>query len=102
MQAFFDFLTTAFLGTIAIGALFLILMAMPRSALRGIVQIGLGWLFRIFFVLCLIYIVSPLDALPDFMPILGQIDDVGAFFLGLISLFLGQVQIASGQKCLDQ
>lgn len=29
-------------------------------------------------VLCLIYVLSPIDFLPDFIPLLGWIDDIGA------------------------
>ena len=31
----------------------------------------------------LIYVLSPLDFLPDFIPVIGQIDDVTILFLGM-------------------
>ena len=37
-------------------------------------------------VACLLYVVSPIDLLPDFIPGLGQIDDLGAIIFGIRTL----------------
>lgn len=42
-----------------------------------------SWLARAVVVAAAIYIVSPLDFLPDYFPLLGQLDDLTVVFLGL-------------------
>jgi uncharacterized membrane protein YkvA (DUF1232 family) len=74
-------------------------MAMARLKVRGfdfgmIDRLRLGWrLLRdprvpafpkwLAPACMLLYVVSPLDAIPDFIPILGQLDDVGVIALAL-------------------
>lgn len=36
---------------------------------------------------CLLYVVSPIDFIPDLIPILGQIDDLGAIMFSARALF---------------
>jgi uncharacterized membrane protein YkvA (DUF1232 family) len=42
----------------------------------------LAWIILI---LAIIYVVSPVDAIPDVIPIIGWIDDAGATLAGLIA-----------------
>lgn len=36
-------------------------------------------------VLCLIYIISPIDFLPDFLPVIGWADDITAFAIIILT-----------------
>lgn len=76
----------------------IILLSLPNSRLRK-------WLFKIVgsllvgvMVLAMIYIVSPVDALPDVIPLLGQVDDIGALIVGLINLGGGVIMLAQKSK----
>jgi len=64
-------------GCCGLLALFIILLALPQSRLRYYVLRGLGIVFFTVTGLLALYIISPIDALPDVIPVLGQIDDGG-------------------------
>jgi len=56
---------------------------MIRAGLRG--QSKMPWGTCFWAVLCILYFVSPIDLLPDVLPVLGIADD-GAFVLFVLSL----------------
>jgi Protein of unknown function (DUF1232) len=72
-------------GCCGLMALFMILLALPQSRLRYYVLRGLGIVFFTITGLLALYIISPLDALPDVIPLLGQIDDGGALIGAIIT-----------------
>ncbi|HYE62402.1 MAG TPA: YkvA family protein [Phycisphaerales bacterium] len=49
---------------------------------RGLWGIKHGW----WVVISLVYMISPLDAIPDFIPVLGLMDDLGVFVFMLYNL----------------
>ena len=62
----------SFLGEMA--EKFLLLVRMIEAALRGEYEIDLGSLALL--ITAVIYVISPIDAAPDFLPFIGWLDDV--------------------------
>lgn len=71
--------TIVICGTLLLLA-FMVLLSMPKSMLRCILLELVGWTVAVF---ACVYTVSPIDCIPDFIPILGWIDDVGAIAGGV-------------------
>jgi uncharacterized membrane protein YkvA (DUF1232 family) len=101
MSEFFSFLKISVLGFCTVLIAFLVLLAWPDSRLRGVFMQVAGWLINGIAALCLIYVISPLDIVPDAIPVAGQIDDLGALVLMVGSLVTGYKSIQAGRKSLQ-
>ncbi|RJL32057.1 YkvA family protein [Bailinhaonella thermotolerans] len=77
-------------GAPGIGARFKALPRMLRARKAGVYR-GLTTTKLGLMILALVYIVSPVDALPEFLPLLGVTDDVGVFAF-LVAGVLGETE----------
>jgi hypothetical protein len=80
-----SFLDTAVLMLKIFGAtlaLLLILLSLPSSKLRDFLLPPMAWSFSL---LCGLLIASPVDFVPDFIPVLGWVDDAGLAIAGITS-----------------
>ena len=99
MDSFFEFLKIVFIGLFALIALFLILLALPKSKIRSMVLEIMGYGGA---AASAVSIVSPIDPIPDFIPVLGQMDDIVAFIFGIISLIMAIHQGKQRKKFGEQ
>jgi len=84
MESFWDFskwILVCFTGTVII---FLILLSIPNSKLKGIALKVFSKILYVFTALTLFYVISPVDLIPEVIPLLGQADDVLALVLGVV------------------
>ena len=54
-----------------------------RLAVRLLREPQVGWLAKVVPLLAVLYVLSPLDLVPDVIPVIGEIDDLGMVFLAL-------------------
>ena len=85
MDGFIGLLKVVAIGFFALAALFIVLLALPASRLRSFVLEFLGWGTA---GVSAASVVSPIDFVPDLIPVLGWMDDVGALCVGAASVIL--------------
>lgn len=86
LKDFMNFSTVLFTLVICASVIivaFLALLALPQSRLRSMLLELCGWGTAS---AAAVSIVSPIDPIPDFIPVLGQMDDIAALIVGLLSV----------------
>ncbi|HOD72059.1 MAG TPA: YkvA family protein [Deltaproteobacteria bacterium] len=77
---------------------FMVLLALPRSNLRRVVLRILSTLSILAAMAMAVYVVSPLDLVPDGIPAAGTMDDLVAFLVGLGSGAIGLIAGSASRK----
>ena len=83
MEQFWSFLKILAIVSGALIALFLVLISLPESKLGKAFLKGFGILNIVIAIMLGVYVVSPIDYIPDVIPVAGQSDDAAAL-VGLV------------------
>ena len=94
MESFWEFAKIGLIVGAALTAIVLILLALPGSRLR---KTFATLSFAIAGVLG-IYVVSPMDFIPDIIPLLGQLDDALAPVLAIVNGIAGILLYLKGRS----
>ena len=86
MDAFFSFLKIATIGIFALIALVLVLLAIPQTRFKSTLTELLAWFG---FLGASGLVASPVDLIPDFLPVIGWFDDIGYALLALVCGYIG-------------
>ena len=94
MESFWEFAKIALIVGAVVTVIVLILLVLPGSRLRK----AFAKLFFIIAGTLGLYIVSPMDFIPDILPLLGQLDDALATVLAIVNGIAGILLYLKGQS----
>jgi TctA family transporter len=94
MESFWEFAKIALIIGAVLTVIVLILLILPGSRLRK----AFSTLFFAIAGLLGIYVVSPMDFIPDIIPLLGQSDDALATMLAIVNGIAGMLLYLKGRS----
>ena len=94
MESFWEYAKIALIVGAVLTAIVLILLVLPGSRLRK----AFANLFFIIAGILGVYIVSPMDFIPDIIPLLGQLDDALATVLAIVNGIAGILLYLKGRS----
>ena len=98
MESFWDFAKLALIVGAVLTLIVLILLALPGSRLRK----AFSTLFFAIAGVLGVYVVSPMDFIPDIIPLLGQLDDGLATLLAIVNGIAGILLYLKGRASSSQ
>lgn len=94
MESFWEFARLALIVGAVLTVIVLILLVLPGSRLRK----AFAKLFFAIAGILGVYIVSPMDFIPDIVPLLGQLDDTLATVLAIVNGIAGILLYLKGRS----
>jgi len=101
MEEFFNFLKFVAVVIGVLIVIFLILLSLPNSKLRQTILKTYSIISFIVTAISAIYIISPIDLVPDFIPVGGQADDFAAAITALATAISGYVSWQKSKEKID-
>jgi len=102
MDNILEFVRVAAIVSGIIIFLLIILLSLPNSPLRKLLLKLVGGVLYAITLVSAIYIINPIDALPDVIPLIGQVDDAAALITGVLNLAGGTIMFLQGRKPLKK
>jgi len=98
MESFWEYAKIALIVGAVLAVIVLILLVLPGSRLRK----AFANLFFIIAGILGVYIVSPMDFIPDIIPLLGQLDDALATVLAIVNGIAGILLYLKGRSSTSE
>jgi uncharacterized membrane protein YkvA (DUF1232 family) len=98
MDQLMEWIKIAAIAAGIIIVLLIVLISLPNSPVRKWLLKIVGSLLYAVVVLCLVYIINPADLVPDVLPVVGQVDDIGALVTAVLNLVGGSIMLAQKSK----